>query len=499
MYDAILIVPPNRAFTRYRAPVTYLHLGGYLTHFNHKVLVVDEQEFHDLYYVDKIALADRIARKVSGLKSKIIGMSCYSHEYPVIKHLAKQLKAGNPDSLIVVGGLHPTLYPQAFFYDGAPFDIAVLGEGELPLKEILDHLDGKRELASIKGIAYRRNGQVHFNDKSSISPSVDDFTFPDYSLVDMKFYTTPNAYAFRGIYLSSFYFFIGRGCPSNCSFCVNKNIKNYMGSKPRNRSAEKVVDDILRIRSDYKIDGFYILDDAFTINREYVHGFCDELIKRKVNLLWAAQSRINAINHDYLKHMREAGCIQLDFGVESGSPRMLALMRKGIKIQWVEEVFDNCHALGIRPLANILFNHPGEEKEDIDLTFKLIDRIKPSITYFNIFMPTPGCDLAEKNNITYTDEEIIKMEEMGGGLSQKDPKYHYGNHDIDIVELVRTNHFKYNKLSSLIRFMFTGVYIRQLLRSKRKISYLVAAFALAKEFFRQIYIWRLKPLLTKSN
>ena len=495
-YDIVLIVPPSRAFARYRPPIAYLHLGGYLIKYGYRVLLIEERVKHFIKYPEKLLLANKLIQKLSTIKTRVIGISSFTYEFPLVKYLAQGLKnqliKQGSQTLIVAGGIHPTLFPEEFIYEKSPFDIIIRGEGEIPLRQICDFSRKKIDISEISNACYLKKGQLCFSDSLTFSNNLDEITYPDFNLLDMKYYTTPNANTFRGIYLSAFHFLIGRGCPSACRFCVNKNIKNYSGSKIRTRSPESVCNDLEYLKKNFKIDAFYVIDDACTGDKNYVHRLCDELICRKINLLWAGQSRINNIDYEMLKHLRESGCIQLDFGVESGSDKMLRLMKKGITTGQIIRVFDDCHRVGIRPFANILFNFPGEDQEDIEQTVKLIDRIRPSTAYFNIFFPVPGCDIYHEKNISLSDAEMIALDDDANLLRENEQKYRYAAHNYDITELVRKFHFKYNKLKTLLKFMLSPVYFFKLIKSKRKLSYLWAFFPLLGEYIRHMILFLTK-------
>jgi len=144
--------------------------------------------------------------------------------------------------------------------------------------------------------------------------------------------------------------------------------KNIFGRKTRFRSAKNVVDELSLLKDKYKIDGFFILDDTFTINKVYVLNICEELKPRKIDLIWGCETRPNLVNKDLLAEMEKAGCIQIDFGVESGSQKVLDNLQKDITPSQSIKAFSICRELGIRTFANFMINNPEETWEDIEKT-----------------------------------------------------------------------------------------------------------------------------------
>ena len=159
----------------------------------------------------------------------------------------------------------------------------------------------------------------------------------------------------------------------------------------------------------FDIEGLYISDDSFTLNRDRVFGFCAELKKRGIRLYWACQSRVGGLTADMLEAMKSSGLVQIEFGVESGSQRILNSLRKGIKVESTIREFDLCRKLGVRTLANVMVGIPGETLEDIGMTRDLIKRIRPDFTAAFFCAPFPGTDIYEeamRTGLIKPDQEI---------------------------------------------------------------------------------------------
>ena len=135
------------------------------------------------------------------------------------------------------------------------------------------------------------------------------------------------------------------------------------------------------------------MDDTFTFNPNWVINFCNGLVKEKINLPWSCQTRVNVVTKDLIKAMKNAGCIQLDYGIESGSDRILNNLKKGITVEQIKNAFKITKDIGLRTYGSILLGSPGETWADIELTKKLVKEIKPSFTLFNFITPFPGSEL----------------------------------------------------------------------------------------------------------
>lgn len=148
----------------------------------------------------------------------------------------------------------------------------------------------------------------------------------------------------------------------------------------RYRPVDQVIDELELLRKDYEIDSFYVLDDCFMINKERTIEFCQKMMASNVNMIWGAETRANLVrkkDEDVLRLMKKAGLVQLDFGVESGSPAMLREIKKAITVSQTREAFGLCRNKGIRTYANIMYNLPHETEDDVKMTNQLIDEIRP--------------------------------------------------------------------------------------------------------------------------
>lgn len=488
MTDICLISPPSRAYNHYRPPLALMLISSYLSKNGVDTRIIDfKSDTGD--ETDRKRIISGILEKVRECSPLIVGLPCYTPEYKEIMDLAKLIKSSNPSLKIAVGGVHATIKPGEFFFEGSPVDFVVIGEGEYTLLELVKSVKERSDPSNVRGIAFydRSLDKYVQTEGRPLIHNLDEMPFPDYSKVDMKYYTTPNPYNVRGMLLSSFYILVGRGCPSQCTFCVSAQLRKIMspGKSLRCRSAKNVVDEIELLKNMYKIDGFYFIDDNFTLLPKLVEAICDEILARRLSLMWACSSRINTLSKDLLLKMQKAGCFQIDLGVETGSEAVLKRLRKGITVKQIKEVFRLCHKIGMRTFCNILINIPDETKEELMETLRLLDEIRPSVTSFNIFIPFLGTEIYDNSglNLMPSDYNYLSMPPRE---LVKDKRFRFAKHDIDFSKFYSQNHKKYNSPYVFLPSYFSKPYLKQLIKSKRKKDYIFQVGLLIKEFFKQI-------------
>lgn len=300
---------------------------------------------------------------VNGCKdADIIGFSCTS---PQIEHglrLAQRIKSSQ--NYIVFGGVHPSVLPEETVRNEA-VDAVVVGEGE---EAFLDIVNGNREPVV----------------KKSFVRDLDSLPFPDRHLIRQK-RNIEEAYRDNRIGIASI--FSSRGCPYRCTFCASHAVWTR---KCRFRSAANILDECQQVVDEFQIDFIKFSDDTFTVKRNLIVDFCHQKIERGLPTRWGCNVHVATLDEEMLSLMFKAGCREVWMGVESGSPRILEDMKKGITVEQIEWAFEMTKRIGFFRRAYILLGMPNESYEDIQLTEKLIDRIKPDAVGFTILAPYPG-------------------------------------------------------------------------------------------------------------
>ena len=299
-----------------------------------------------------------------------------------IARIAKQI---DPRTTIVFGGVGATFLWEHFLTHFGEIDYIVLGEGEHTFLNLVKHLESgpSEAIESLGGLALRKNGRaIRTPDESQIA-SLDDLPDP------ARYFTYPH--------LS-----LTRGCAGNCNFCGSPR---FWGRHVRFHSAEYFVGQIKRLYQK-GIHFFYFSDDTFTANRKRVIEVCKRIIETGFDITWNAISRVDYINEEILFWMRKAGCIQISYGVESGSEKIRNFLQKKIATDSIIDAFALTRKYGIMARAYFIYGCPQESRQTIQESIELIDRIQPLSTVFYILDIFPGTSLYEdfKQRLKATDD-----------------------------------------------------------------------------------------------
>jgi len=286
--------------------------------------------------------------------------------------IAKVAKQINPDIKIVFGGITPTFLWKHFLTHFPEIDCIIRGEGEYTFLKLIQCYEKKEfeSIGAIRGIAFRKNNTPVKTQDADPIRDLDELPNP------AKYYT------FNHLALT-------RGCPGNCTFCGSPK---FWGQSVRFHSAGYFVDQ-LELQYRRGITFFLISDDTFTFKKERVIEICKQIIERGLKIIWFAISRVNFINEEVVYWMRKAGCLQISFGVESGSPKIRNILNKKTTNEQIKNAFRITLHYGIVPRAYIIYGSPGETRKTIQESIDLINEIKPLVTIFHVLVLFPGTAL----------------------------------------------------------------------------------------------------------
>lgn len=473
-----LIAPPARSNSS-RIPFSLLYLASYLEKVDKenvetKIVDIKTGMYKKITKEDKEKLMDEIIDEVISFNPSVVGLTCLVTEVNEVLEIAKSIKE-KLNAFVVVGGIHPTLYPQDILFEGTPVDFVVIGEGEKTFSELINAIKDNKPTKEIKGLAWFDKKLVK-TECRELMEDIDALHPLPYHKVDMNYYTKVDQSKIRFLPVSSLNVFTTRGCPFNCAFCVASNLWKDSDHKKilRMRSTENVIDELRTLIEKYNIDGIYFLDETFTIDMKRIEKLCDEIIANKLKFVWACETRVNLVSEELLRKMKMAGCIQIDFGIESGSQERLNEMRKGITIEQVEKAFEMCHKVGIRPFGCFMFNLPNETIDDVKKSFNLIKKIKACFYNFAITTPFPGTDIYELVNPKLRVDEYEIFEKATRNLNE--PRFRFAKHDLELTKFVSKIERRFNNPTKRLRPFLNRTYVRQILRSKRKPEYVSESF-----------------------
>ncbi len=255
----------------------------------------------------------------------------------------------------VIGGHGPTPEPE-FFLKKTGADAIVMGEGEATIVELMEALGRGRELHNIKGIAFRTGNGYVVNERRSLIEDIDSISLPAYQLFPIDYYRL-----FRVPHGTNADFAMpmlsGRGCPFKCNFCYRMD----EGFRPR--SNESIIEEICILKANYSITHICFGDELLMSSRERTMSLCSDFIRKKINIKWDCNGRLNYAQRDVLELMKEAGCVFINYGIESFDDGMLKVMNKALNTKQIIKGIEATLAAGISPGYNIIFGNIGETKE----------------------------------------------------------------------------------------------------------------------------------------
>jgi len=385
----ILLVNPSSAvaYGKMKSPVQ-MHMGlAYIA-------AVLEKNKHNVDIMDIDAEGintEKFTELVKTRKYSIAGFTMTTPTFSSSVKLAELVKRHSPQTKTVFGGIHPTIKPYEVA-DLECVDVVVKGEGEMALSEIAEYVEGGRELSTIKGIAYTKNGQVQESPPRLLIDDLDSIPFPARHLFKVKSYTYPDA-----LYGDTAPIFTSRGCPGRCTFC---NSRQIFETKVRVRSARNVVDEIEYLTNSLHVKEIHVWDDNFTTIKDRVFKIRDEIVKRKLKVKFAFPNGIRAdfLNIDIMKALRDMGTYSIAVGVESGSQDVLDMAHKGVKLEKVEEIFALARKMKFETWAFFIIGLPGENTNTIEQTIDFSKKIDPDIAKYHILKPYPKTEVYDYLN-----------------------------------------------------------------------------------------------------
>ena len=294
---------------------------------------------------------------------------------------ARRQSAFAGHALIMVGGVHCNFYPESSLTDfGA--DLAAYGESEETILEILER-GARRDFTGIPGILWRSpDGEIHRNPARPLMRDIDQLPFPARHLLPAGHVVLPDRLA--GTDLRMAHVMFSRGCPFPCSFCAAGQTRiQYRGGASARLELEHLI-------TAYGIEGFAIVDDNFIVNKTKVGDICDHITG--LGLQWSALSRVDTIDAPLLAKMAASGCIEVKYGMESGSEDLLKAMRKNTKREQIRRAVRATAEAGIAAKVFVIHGFPGENDRTTDETISLLAELAPDLARVSLFrfVPLPG-------------------------------------------------------------------------------------------------------------
>ena len=375
----VLLVNPRSTYVNEIAqkvfpPVNLLYLAASLSRRGHhpKVLEANAWSLSD----------DELARRARGFRPHVVGLPLYTDILAQVRDMTERLSAAWPDASIVLGGPHPSSWPRRTLDQFPRADVVLRGEAEHSLTLLCEKLAAGEPIHDVPGVVYRDNqGRPTFGADQEF-PDVNDLPLPARELVDdayrhKRYYTLMVRDRPVESLISS------RGCPFSCGFCYN--FRHHY----RFRTPEAVLDELVRIR-DRGLRDVEICDDTFTVNKRRAMKIFDLIIKEKLDISFRIKSRVDVFSEELAKRGAEAGVYMASFGMESGSERMLEVMRKRTRPEMNARAAALCRKYGMLCHSSWLVGYPGETPESVGETLDQIRAIKPSTVNIGVLRPYPA-------------------------------------------------------------------------------------------------------------
>ena len=382
LHSVVLIAPPLSLEARYGKELK--HFGAVTEPLGLAYMAaVLEQEGICVSILDAPAqqwgTADILAH-LQKTKPSLVGISLLTPAFGVVHKLCQRIRQTLPGSLLVLGGPHCTALPERTLEEIPWADMVCMGEGEITLKELAQN----HPPDTIKGLCRRtREGEIIKNPPRPFIKDLDEIPRPARHLLPMDNYHLTASRTSGSSHCPTL--IVARGCPFNCSYC-----SHTFGRKIRFHSIPRIISEIHELRTTHGISQLNIEADTLTANKKFVTQLCHALIEEKLNIQWTCESRVDTVDEKLLSLMKQAGCWQISYGIETGSQRLLDSINKGVTLAQVEAAIAATHKAKISVRGFFMLGLPTETREESLETIQFAKRLNPLWAQFTLTTPYPG-------------------------------------------------------------------------------------------------------------
>jgi radical SAM superfamily enzyme YgiQ (UPF0313 family) len=422
-----------------------------------------ERHGHEVEIVDALVRGIRfpeLRRILAERRPDIVGVSTYSPTRYECFRTAKVVKETLGEHIVVVaGGPHVSAAVEDTLENVPHIDYVVRGEGEYPLLELVRALETGGDPLAVAGVSGRRDGRPYDAPAQANVADLDGLPRPARHLLPMSRYGTrmPSTMVKSTTILTS------RGCPARCTFCT----RDWFSRDTRFHSPAYMADEIDEVIGRYGFRGVIIQDDTFTLNKRRVFEFCDELRSRKMRFRWLATTRVDCINLDLLKSMKDAGCEVVTFGVESMNPRILKWLKKGFTVEKVRRAIDWAREAGLKVRCTYLLGIGDETEQDIQQSIRdaralPVDKLKANVG-LSLYPGTPLYPMAIEAGVLAADYSYAR--------GYEDPQKRYGNGETPRWYTPHVSHQRILELrrETEVNVLFTRPSLRNMTHRARKL------------------------------
>jgi len=395
----VLFIRPNSKMTGTPPPIGL----GYLSHAVKKARGDQTLIIEGL----KSGLSEAaILERTAAFNPDVIGITIKSFEASQATSLVSLLKDTWRNISVILGGPHVTTVGPSLL-DTVRADYLVLGEGEDTLVELLDSMEGKRDINSVKGVAWRNGDKIVFNGSRPYIEDLDRLEVDWEAIGPENYFGRIHREGFSVIPSSHrrVPIFTSRGCPYGCTYC-----HNIFGKKYRTFDTGRIIDQMIDLRDQYNVREFEIHDDNFNLNINRAKGFMKEVIEKKLGcaLSFPNGLRADLMDEELLDLMVMAGTYYIFYAIESASPRIQKLVNKNLDLDRAKEIVNLTASRRIVTGTYNILGFPTETEEEMAMTVNYVTSLKHHFASFFYLTPFPGTEIAE------ADPHIsVKVREIG--------------------------------------------------------------------------------------
>ncbi len=363
--------------------------------------------------VDNVSMED-LESIISKSDYDVYAYGCIVTGFKWVKRSASIIKKVNPHAVIIAGNSVATSIPDILL-SNTQVDIAVLGEGDRKIVEILKVLDSKRDLSEVRGVAYKENGRIVNTGVGEAVPDLDEIGFPDWNIFNLdkyRKYEKVNANTFSESEIRSFPLNSARGCPFRCTFCYHV----FKNDKYRKYSEGAIIEEIKRLHYEYGCNHISFWDELSFSSIKSINQIVERLSCLDFKIAWEAPVRGNLLKKEHVplvRKMKESGAECISFSLENANPEILKAMNKKMNVlQFIEQV-EALWEGGVTPLTSVIFGYPQETPETIQSTLDVCEEcnIFPSVGFLLPLPATPIYEWAKENG--YIVNEVEYLERIG--------------------------------------------------------------------------------------
>jgi radical SAM superfamily enzyme YgiQ (UPF0313 family) len=370
------------------------YASSILSEANYEFKILDCQKLK----IDKSQILTEVRKENPDIIFSILSLPSLKHDLTILN----QIKEAIQNVTIVGVGTIGRVLPNEILQNSK---VDIVSRSSYPytfnMIKIIETIRQSAKLKHVENISYKQNGKI-VNTPLVPESDIENLPNPCYDHLQLDGYekltdTSGERYTYVPILES-------KGCPYNCIYCP---YPLGFGTKIMFRQPKAIVDEMEHLHQAHGIKAFLLRGQTFAYDRKRALEICEEIIQRKLNVLWFCESRVDEVSKELLNKMKRAGCIRIHYGVETGDPELLKIAKPGVKIDITERAFKITKEHGIMTQAHIILGWPNETKETLEKTRKLILKLDPNEINLNFLTPYPGTklyEMAKENSLLLTTD-----------------------------------------------------------------------------------------------